>query len=116
MADITNSDLEFKNRDCPFTELFSLLKRREESPSGEIVLGYNSNELSAIHQHVDNAIVMLIQGMQDVGGLLGIAINESDGITESLDNIGFFISGISNLMEALNGLRTDAGLQEHVSH
>lgn len=100
------SDFSIKNIDSPFTELFSLLKRFETQPNGQSIADFNSEELKVIHQHIDNAIEILLQGLQDLGQLMCLAAQDNEMI-EELNNIGSFISAISNLTEALNVLRLD---------
>jgi len=113
MTETAVNVMQFKNLDCPFTELFSLLKRYEQKTNGT-ALSYESEELLAIHQHVGNAIVVLLHGVQDVGNLLGLIAPDRADLTSILDNLGLFISAISNLTEALNSLRedTDGELRE----
>ena len=97
---------KFKNEEKPFTELFALLKRYEILSQGFPILGYETEELKIMHQHIDNAMDMLLQGLQDVGHLIGLTASDKNMI-EELNHIGFFISAITNLTEALNDLRSD---------
>jgi len=99
---------KIRNNDSSFTELFSLLKRYERLQMGLTELAYETDEQSIIKQHVHNAIDTLLQGLQDVGQLIGIAGQTKEKVIEDLNQIGFFISAISNLTEALNILRSDA--------
>lgn len=99
---------EFKNAESPFTELFSLLKRYEILSQGFPTLAYKTEELKVMHQHINNAIDVLLQGLQDMGHLIDAATHDKGKTIEDLNNIGFFISAISNLTEALNNLRVDA--------
>ncbi len=96
----------FKNAGSPFTELFSLLKRYDHSSEGLPTLAYDAHELKVIDQHIDNAINVLLQGLQDVGHLMGIS-SSGESVSAELSHIGFFISAITNLTEALNDLRSD---------
>ena len=84
-----------KNMNSPFTELFSLLEEKELSIR------------HVLNQHIDNAVEILLRGVQDVGVLLGIAIQDQQKIVMELGSIGFLISAISNLMEALYTLRSN---------
>jgi hypothetical protein len=102
-----SSASQIKNVESPFTELFSLLKRYEILSQGYPTLAYETEELKVIHEHVNNAIEILLQGLQNIGRLIEITMAEKKEIIEDLQNIGFFISSISNLTEALNGLRLD---------
>lgn len=99
--------IEFKNSGSPFTELFSLLKRYETLPQGFPTLVYATEELKVIHQHTDNAIEVLLQGLQGLGHLLSVAAEDKEKTVADVNNIGFFMSTISNLTEALNSLRID---------
>jgi hypothetical protein len=103
-----NDSIKIMNIDSPFTELFSLLKRYDSLSSGSPMLVYNSNELEIIHQHIDNAMDVLLQGLQDLGCLISATAKNKIKVIEELNNIGFFISAITNLTEALNTLRVDA--------
>ena len=93
-----------QNAESPFTELFSSLNGVSNS---DRIAKLANNELTLIQQHVENAINVLLQGLQDLGLLLGIAVQDNNGIINHLNNIGCFISGTANLIEALNLLRLD---------
>lgn len=95
---------KIKNIDSPFTELLSILKRYENVPSGFPELSYNTHELKIIYHHVDNVMDVLLRGMQSLGHLMGVA---PDNEIKNINDIGFFISVITNLQEALNNLRSD---------
>ncbi len=97
----------FKNIESPFTELFSLLKRYDYSSKESPTLAYSTSELKAIHGHVDNATVILLQGMQDVGNLIGLLGSRNKKAEAGLSALGFFIAMISNLAEALHVLQSD---------
>lgn len=80
-----------KNLNSPFTELFSLLKQYENSSCTSL---YSCDELKTIQQHVDSAVEVLLQGLQGVGQLIGVAsVNKK--ITEEMNQLSFFISAIS---------------------
>ncbi len=96
-----------KNAESSFTELFNLLKRHDCSPKESPTLAYTTSELKAIHCHVDNATVVLLQGMQDVGNLIGLLCSSKKNVQTGLGALGFFIAMISNLTEALHGLQVD---------
>ncbi len=96
-----------KNNDSSFTELFSLLKRYEKLEGESTTLLYESSELKYINQHIDNAINTLLQGLQDLGQLIGVSSQSEEIRLNEFKYIGFFISAITNLTEALNDLRTD---------
>lgn len=84
-----------------------MLKRYEKSATGQPTLAYHCNELKVIHQHIDNAVSILLQGLQGVGQLMGCVIPERK-IFDGVNQLGFFVSAITNLTEALNDLRADA--------
>ena len=107
MSDVNVVTEMFKNGESPFTELLSLLIWHKNSREGHHTLAYTSDELKAIHQHTDNAIEVLLQGLQDLGQLLSMVAHKKKGVIKDLHNIGFFISTITNLTEALNTLRLD---------
>jgi len=69
------------------------------------MLAYESDVLQAVQQHIDNAMLILFDGLHEIGQLLGrTPINKKmDGLNE----LGFFISAITNLAEALKDLRLD---------
>ncbi len=96
-----------KNAESSFTELFNLLKRHDCSPKESPTLAYTASELKAIHCHVDNATVILLQGMQDVGNLIGLLGSRNKKGKAGLSELGFFIAMISNLAEALHVLQVD---------
>ncbi len=96
-----------KNTESSFTELFNLLKRHDCSPKESPTLTYTTSELKAIHCHVDNATVILLQGMQDVGNLIGLLGSRNKNGEAGLNGLGFFIAMISNLAEALHVLQLD---------
>lgn len=110
MTEMTSNTTQFKNKECPFTELFSLLKRYEVLSNNSSILAYATEELKAMHQHAENAVEVLLQGLQDVGQLLSVVIQDKKKVANALNNIGYLISLISNLTEALNILRLDADL------
>ena len=96
------------NVESPFTELFTILKKHDIQ-QGKIALAYDSDELQAMHQHIDNATDILLKGLQDIGGVIGFLSLKNQISIKEIGNICFFISAISNLTEALNILRSDAG-------
>ena len=105
---LISKPVRVENANSPFSELFSLLKRYQVLPHGVATLAYAAEELKVMHQHIDNAMEILLQGLQDLGQLIGIAAQDKEKIADDLSNIGFFISAIGNLTEALNALRLDA--------
>jgi len=98
-----------------FTGLFALLKRYRATPIGLPVLAYKAEDIQLMLQYSEDAISILLQGLQGVGHLLASQNKHSEEHT----NLGFFISAISNLIEALDGLRSDTSYMlsnpEHLS-
>lgn len=102
MANNFQNNVTLKNLASPFTELFSLLKRYDEN--GLFITRYQSDELKLIRQHIDNAVEGLLRGIQDIGCILSMLAQDN---LKMIKNIGFFISIIGNLMEALNALKSE---------
>lgn len=99
--------VQLTNQESPFTELFSVLKRYEILPQGLFTLAYKTDELKVMHQHIDNAMDILLQGLQDLGQIVGHVAQDDKDMREDIKNIGYLIATISNLTEALNTLRAD---------
>lgn len=97
------------NIESPFTELFSLIKRYEVLPDESSTLVYQTDELKALRCHADNAMNIILQGLQDIGNLFSMVAQSNDKILHELQNVGFLIAGMSNLAEALDTLRLDIG-------
>jgi len=95
----------FQNKESPFTEIFSLLKYYECSPGEVGTLAYSADELKIMNQHIDNAMNVLIQGLQVIGNLMGML--PPDQVRVDTNYVGLFIAVISNLTEELNNLKTD---------
>ncbi len=108
MNNVTLTAERYKNIESPFTELFTLLRRYENLSDGNLTLAYSSEELKVMHHHIDNAIDVLLQGLQDLGHLVGVVSQNAKSAIDDLSSIGFFISAISNLTEALTILKLDA--------
>jgi hypothetical protein len=107
MNKLVNNDSLLINAESPFTELFSLLIQNKTLAEGHVSLAYKTSDLEVMHQHIDNAIEVLLQGLQDLGHVVGMVGDNEKKIISDLNHIGFFISAISNLTEALNNLRSD---------
>ena len=101
---------ELKNIDRPFAELFALLTMGKNFPIGIRMYEHSSDELQQVHQHVENATDILLQGLQDVCLLLRTA-GKKDTMISDMSNVSFFISSVVNLVEALCTLRINT---EHV--
>lgn len=99
---------KIRNVEKPFTELFSLMRRYEVLPDGFSTLAYQTDELKILSQHINNGIDVLLQGLQDMGQLMGLGVQNKRSISDEIKNLGFFISAISNLVEALHALQLDA--------
>lgn len=95
-------NVTLNNFASPFTELFSFLKRYADN--GLFITHYKPEELKLMRQHIDNAVEGLLHGLQGIGCILSSLANDH---LKMIKNIGFFISIISNLMEALNALKLD---------
>jgi hypothetical protein len=104
---INATALKISNAESPFTELFSILKTHEVQSNELPILPHSTKKIKIIYQHTENAISLLLQGLQNVGQLIGTRKRSTLSNSE-VNNIGFFISAISNLTEALNVLRLDA--------
>ena len=65
-----------------------------------------NSELNIIRSHIDNAILTILHGLQDMGQLIAVA-DKMKIRTVATDGIGDFISLSCNLIEALNGLGDD---------
>lgn len=102
-----NSTTYFNHIEAPFTELFTILKKQNIQSQGEVTLAYHSDELRVMHQHIDNATDILLKGLQDIGNTISLlSVNKIISLND-MESLGFFISAISNLTEALNTLRLD---------
>jgi hypothetical protein len=106
MKNIIKKSEGIKNLEAPFTELFSLLKRYEIT-HGHPTLAYGVDELKAMGQHIDNAMAVLLQGLQDLGLVTSMISQDEMELMGDSNHIGFLITAISNLTEALNSLRLD---------
>jgi hypothetical protein len=104
MTNVARNTTGFKNRECSFTELFSLLKRYEITADDDLMMSHDIQELKAMHQHLNNAIEALLQGLQGLGQLLTKIVGNKKA-ANSLASMGHFIAIICNLTEALNSLR-----------
>jgi len=96
-----------KNAESSFTELFNLLKRYDCASEKSPTLVYSTSELKAILGHIGNATVILLQGMQEMGNLMGLLSSKNKNAQTGLGALGFFIAMISNLTEALFVLQAD---------
>jgi len=100
--------MQIINIESSFTELFSLLKCSETLSMCNTSEKYTTDEILIVNQHAENAMTTLLQGLQDLGVIISIVATGNKEIMQNLHNIGYFISAISNLIEALDKLRSDA--------
>ncbi len=100
--------MQLRNIESSFTELFSIMKRNEVLSMSNTNESYTTDELMTMNQHAENAMTTLLQGLQDLGQILGVVARMDKGVMLDLHNIGYFISTICNLTEALDNLRSDA--------
>lgn len=99
--------IAFKNADRMFTELFYLLRRNELRPQRYQELAFKTEELMVMHQHIENAMDILLLGMQDLGRIVGLVAQNNKILQKDILNIGYLLATIGNLTEALNILRID---------
>lgn len=98
---------EIKNMQQPFTELFSLIKLYDILPNSIPSFSYRLDELNALYTHADNAINIVLQVLQDIGSLISFAEQaKKPEVPNDLNGIGYLITSISNLAEALYFLKT----------
>lgn len=102
-----NGFSNIQNIESPFTELLSLLKRYESSSYGLPISPYDDEELKVINDHINNAMDVLLQGLQGVGYLIATTSLDMTIVNEGYQ-LSLFITSIANLIEALNHLRLDA--------
>ena len=67
---INTNALQISNAESPFTELFAILKNHEIPSSEFSILPHNTKQIKMLSQHTENAINVLLQGLQNVGQLL----------------------------------------------
>ncbi len=103
-------DIQLKSKDheSAFTELFSILKRYEEKPGGMLKLQYDEEEIRLMRHHLTNCTDTLLRGLQELGFLVGFHMQNNPDVIAEVSNIGFFISAVGNLLEALTVLRDDS--------
>lgn len=103
-ATMNNNTLN--NIESPFTEIFALLIKDWQLPNHSS-LNNDPHDTKILRQHVDNAINVLVQGLQDVGYLLSVTMQCNNQSTDQFNNVGFFVSTVVNLIEALIQLGQD---------
>lgn len=103
----TRERLCIRNVDSPFTELFAILKSYEiDSACDSVTLGYETEQIRLMQVHIDNAVELLLDGLQDMGQLISRNGMDAAGV-DDIRRIGQLISTMGNLTEALNVLRDD---------
>lgn len=92
------------NVDNIFTDLFGSLIKYKTDENRNLHLDYSSREISRMLLGVDNAITMILQGLQGLGKMLSMC-----SLSEAQDmmHVGHFLAILGNLLEALNSLRAD---------
>lgn len=98
------------NLDHPFSELFSLLEAREVK-NGGINLAYTTETMKAIHQHSENAIALLLSGIQSIGYLMSVKGNNKFITGDNLNDLGFLIATLSDLTDAIYTLNSNVAHQ-----
>ncbi len=108
MIKMTYNTVQFRNKQSPFTELFSLLKRYELLPQGKLTLAYHTKELKVMNKHLRNAKTIVTQGLEDMFNLLGNAESSDATITPTSSMLWTFLGALMNLRDALDTLQSDA--------
>ena len=100
--------MQFRNKQSPFTELFSLLRRYELLTQGALTLAYHTKELKVMNQHLSNAKTILTQGLEDMFNLLGAEDCQGAAIIPKSSMLWTFLGALMNLSDALDTLQSDA--------
>lgn len=109
MVNVDGSFTEFKKIHAPFTGILSILKHNKNFLEGLNPKIFNSEDLIIMSQNINNAVGTLLHGLQDLGTLLDLVIRDKQKLNADLNNMGSFISTISNLIEVLNIFHSDTG-------
>ena len=107
MDNNNQSELVINNAASPFTEIFSRLTKYETLPGNTSTLAYSPEELIVMRAHINNAVEVMLQGLQDIGYLLAAA-GRKNLLDVPTEGVGHFISATCNLIEALNRFGLDA--------
>ncbi len=84
-----------------FTELFHVLKKINTE---DFSLDYSSDEMNLMLMYTDNAVTSVLHGLQAIGDLVASSTLAEKG---DIEHIGYFLTAMGNLMEALNILRKE---------
>ena len=101
---------KIKNVDSPFTELLSLLKKYQALADGLTALAYEDDQLIVMHQHAENTIEVLLQGLQCLGQVVDMSVQRKVMNIQDVSAIGALIA-ISNLTESLTILKSDTNYE-----
>jgi len=93
MDEIMVTENAINNPDCPFTEIFSLF-----TLSNDFASKCNEEQLRSLCLHSENAIDVILRGIQDVGQMLATSKIQTPAC---IQNFCFFVSALANLSEAL---------------
>ena len=96
-----------KNVDSPFTEIFSRITKYQTLPNDNVRMAYSNIDLLIMKHHINNAVEVMLQGLQDVGNLLS-AVRRDKELDLPAEGVGDFISATCNLIGALNLLSKNA--------
>jgi len=99
---------QYQNSESTFTEIFSILKQFSINSDKSITLNYRLEEVSLLRHHLVASIDTLLKGLQSIGFLLGAHLQNTSEVCAEINDIGYLISSIGNLVEALISLRADA--------
>lgn len=108
MSIVTDGVAEARNLESPLTEIFNCLVQYEDSPNTFLSPNYTSDALKIVQVHVDNAVRVVLHGMQELGRIMSLILSDYQEMIHELKDIGSLFSVLANLVEALNGLRIDA--------
>ena len=109
MDNIFPTATPFLIKENKFTELFSILKQNKISSNGLLELAYRNEEITKMKPLVDHCIDIFLSGLQETGHLLNVLLQENPNVVNQVKDIGFFLTGTTNLIQALHDLRADLG-------
>lgn len=108
MAYVSTSTDKRSNAQSTFTDLFSILNQYIPSRAGDLTLRYSYEELNTIKETAQKNITLLDDGIQELRSLLNSISKINPTLNQNLNNTNSFIEGITNLIEALSNLESDA--------
>lgn len=101
MRHLYENNVVLNNINSPFTDIFSILTKYEKSVNNKSKVAYSSAQVSRLRHHMCNSIDVMLRGLQGLGNVL--AVTDQNSLQDaSINDIGQFISGICNLIEALH--------------